>query len=503
MLASGATAKGKDVQTAIILHCAGPQAIEVYEHLEFDKPEDKQDPEKLLAKLEAYCSPKQNIVMQTFRFWTTTLSSPFDSFLTELRTRADSCKFDDMKDRMIRDKIVFTVSGKLQELLLRDADKLDLKRTVEICRSYEMSLKQAKEISGHGTGTLKPTQVHKMSKAKAASHKPSQQSHDPTKPKSQMKECQFCGLKHKFGKSICPAWGKQCGSCGGRNHFKAKCKSSKVRQLDSEVDLDSEWLKSIQVHTVDKDKDNISALMSVNGCDIKFQLDSGADVNTICQRFVKKQQVTPTQQNLIMWNKAKYKPLGQTTLPVTNPRNKKTTNVTFSVVPNSLNCLLGLKTIKSMGLITVNTEEFIDQVQEDNSSLGDLGFTHFFVDADVKPKILPCRKIPVALYDKVKEEIKTLENRGILIPIDEPTDWVSQMTVVRKPNGKLRLCIDPQPLNMALKREHYKLPTIDDVMPKLNKAKVFTKLDVKEAFWHVKLDEASSKLTTMITPFGR
>ena len=31
----------------------------------------------------------------------------------------------------------------------------------------------------------------------------------------------------------------------------------------------------------------------------------------------------------------------------------------------------------------------------------------------------------------------------------------------------------------------------------------FSKLDVKEAYWHVRLDEASSKLTTMITPFGR
>ena len=136
--------------------------------------------------------------------------------------------------------------------------------------------------------------------------------------------------------------------------------------------------------------------MSVNGCDIKFQLDSGVDVNTICQIFVKKQQVMPTQQSLIMWNKARYKPLGQTTLPVTNLHNKNMSNVTFCVVPNSLNCLLGLKTIKSMGLITVNTEQIIDQVQEDNSSLGDLGFTHFYVDAKVKPKILPCRKIPVA-----------------------------------------------------------------------------------------------------------
>ena len=44
---------------------------------------------------------------------------------------------------------------------------------------------------------------------------------------------------------------------------------------------------------------------------------------------------------------------------------------------------------------------------------------------------------------------------------------------------------------------------LDDVLPKLKDAKIFSKLDVKEAYWYVGLDEASSKLTTMITPFGR
>ena len=37
-------------------------------------------------------------------------------------------------------------------------------------------------------------------------------------------------------------------------------------------------------------------------------------------------------------------------------------------------------------------------------------------------------------------------------------------------NGKLRICIDPQLLNAALKREHYKLPVLDDVVPKLKEA---------------------------------
>ena len=54
------------------------------------------------------------------------------------------------------------------------------------------------------------------------------------------------------------------------------------------------------------------------------------------------------------------------------------------------------------------------------------------------------------------------------------------MAVVEKPNGDLQICVDPQPLNAALQREHYKLPTVDNVLPKLNGAKIFTKLITKK-----------------------
>ena len=103
----------------------------------------------------------------------------------------------------------------------------------------------------------------------------------------------------------------------------------------------------------------------------------------------------------------------------------------------------------------------------------------------------------------MKDEIDSLVERGILLPVSEPKEWVNQMAVVQKSNGKLRICIDPQPLNKVLVRERYKLPTFDDLIPELHGAKIFTKLDVKEAFHHVRLGEQSSKLTTMITPFSR
>ena len=74
--------------------------------------------------------------------------------------------------------------------------------------------------------------------------------------------------------------------------------------------------------------------------------------------------------------------------------------------------------------------------------------------------------------------------------------------VVRK-GRKLRLCIDPKDLNKALKRSHYPIPTIEEILPELSKAKVFSVADAKNGFWQVKLDQKSSFLTTFWTPFGR
>ena len=202
-----------------------------------------------------------------------------------------------------------------------------------------------------------------------------------------------------------------------------------------------------------------------------------------------------------MWNKTDLKPLGETSLVVTNPCSNTQHEIKFVVVPNGFTNLLGLDTIQQIGFVTINNDSFISKVT--THQLGDLGEATLRTDETVPPKILPCRKVPLAIRDDVKKELDRLVEKGVLFTVTEPTEWVSQMAVVHKRDGKLRICIDLQPLNAALKREHYRLLVLDDVLPELKDAKVFSKLDVREAYWHVRLDERSSKLTTMITPFGR
>ena len=81
--------------------------------------------------------PRENEVLQSFRFWNIPFHELFGVFLTELYARAASCNFKE-KERMIRDKIVFSVSGKLEELLLRESN-LDLKKATEICRVFKIT----------------------------------------------------------------------------------------------------------------------------------------------------------------------------------------------------------------------------------------------------------------------------------------------------------------------------------------------------------------------------
>ena len=96
-----------------------------------------------------------------------------------------------------------------------------------------------------------------------------------------------------------------------------------------------------------------------------------------------------------------------------------------------------------------------------------------------------------------------LETASVIIKEEEPTNWVSSLVVTEKPNGKLRVCIDSQHLNKALKRSHCPLPVIEDILPKLTNVKVFSKADLKDGFLQIQLDEESSKLTTFQTPWGR
>ena len=128
------------------------------------------------------------------------------------------------------------------------------------------------------------------------------------------------------------------------------------------------------------------------------------------------------------------------------------------------------------------------------------------VDQSVTPSIQPPRRIPIAMRDKLKTELVTLERDGIIAKETAQTDWMSNIVIIQKGDPEkrnIRVCLDPIPLNKALLRPNLQFSTFDEILPELEKAKVFSTVDARKGFWHVLLDEDSSKLTTFWTPFGR
>ncbi len=126
----------------------------------------------------------------------------------------------------------------------------------------------------------------------------------------------------------------------------------------------------------------------------------------------------------------------------------------------------------------------------------------------VKPGATPFalftpRRVPLAMINKVRDELTRMEELGVISKVDIPTDWCAGMVVVPKPDGKIRICIDFTKLNEWVLRETYPLPKIDNLLAQVNESKYFTKLDCNSGFWQEKLDPNSRLLTTFITPFGR
>ena len=98
------------------------------------------------------------------------------------------------------------------------------------------------------------------------------------------------------------------------------------------------------------------------------------------------------------------------------------------------------------------------------------GNYHICLDPNAIPVQHAPRRVPVALRQQLKETLHSMAKADIIAPVTDPTEWISSTIVVPKKNGTLRLCLDPKELNAAIQREHYPLPTIEDVATRLHGA---------------------------------
>ena len=76
------------------------------------------------------------------------------------------------------------------------------------------------------------------------------------------------------------------------------------------------------------------------------------------------------------------------------------------------------------------------------------------------------------------------------------------MIFVKKKDGSLRLCIDYRDLNKATVKNRYPIPRIDDLFDQMKGALVFSKIDLRSGYHHLRIKEKDIFKTAFQTRFG-
>ncbi|GJP80498.1 hypothetical protein CLOP_g10704 [Closterium sp. NIES-67] len=111
----------------------------------------------------------------------------------------------------------------------------------------------------------------------------------------------------------------------------------------------------------------------------------------------------------------------------------------------------------------------------------------------------PYRLSPTELAN-MKKQIKYLLAKGLIQPSTSPYD--APVLFTPKPDGSLRMCIVYRALNKQTIKNKYPIPRIDELLDQLRGATVFSKLDVRSGYWHIRMADDSVHKTAFRTRYG-
>ena len=372
--------------------------------------------------------------------------------------------------------------------------------------------------------------------------------------------CENCGRSHSKSEA-CPARGQTCNYCKKKGHFIQVCRKrmqskQRIHEIQDtatsfEENFETLAFEPICVGNINQEikahKDEVFPTVNVNiagrgkeETTLKAKIDTGAQGNVLPLRIYRnmypqninangKPRLRTLNQSkviLVAYGGSEIKHFGTAKIPCEFKGIKIT--ATFYVTDTSSPAIIGLHTATQLNLVKFNLEvkkspqpelctqsvksapirskqDLIARYPECFDGIGKLkGECHITLDPAVPPVVHPPRKVPISMKDEITDELDNMVKNDIIAKIQEgePTAWVNSLVYRRKSNGRLRLCLDPKDLNEAIKREHHVTPTLEEILPKLNGAKVISIVDAKCGYWNIILDEDSSYLTTFNSSYG-
>src|SRR5699024_7240143 len=147
--------------------------------------------------------------------------------------------------------------------------------------------------------------------------------------------------------------------------------------------------------------------------------------------------------------------------------------------------------------------DFEDVASEINAGILAPHQTHDH-DIVLKPGTTPPHRQIYNLSEKelrvLREYIETALNKGWIRPSTSPAG--APIIFVPKKDGSLRLCVDYRGLNAITAKNRYPLPLVSEILDRLSSAKIYTKLDLRDAYHRIRIKEGCEWMTAFRTRYG-
>ncbi len=488
-----------------------------------------------------------------------------NEYYRRLKTKAAECNFHNEEAEIKTQIIHKTRDSRLRKKALRETmnlkEILDYGNTLERTDEQSKRLDNASKVQGESGETVnynynekRLKQHRKFPTSGGSSYRNrSPKQHDDhdaryQRNKNNQKEapnndrrsqtCRNCGGKfpHKDGIESCPARGKQCHNCKKRSHFAKYCRSQtkhtkneSVRSVDEDKtydylhDSDDEFLFTVNTSSGKHPETQVE----IGRTKVNILIDSGASVNLLSYPILQQIQKEDIGIKLQKTNARIFAYGSSTPLELAGEIQATVTSVSgtfantkFYIAQQQSKCILGYESSASLGLITLN----INTLNPDNPVPPDPDVRRIVnkhpklfdgtgnlkgreveleIDPTVTPVAQPSRKIPHSMKSKVNKKLQEMREEGIIEKVEGATPWLSPLIAIPKKNGDLRLVLDMRVPNTALVRRRCRqIPTVNDILQKMEGAKIFTELDLSQGYLQVTMAEKSRHITAFSTPMG-
>ena len=481
----------------------------------------------IVALVKNHYDPKPSSIMQRHKFNTRT-RKPDESiaeYVAALREIAEHCDYKDTLSDMLRDRLVCGVNNDAIQQKLMSQKDLTYAQALEIAQMMEAAAKNTQHLKAQSTAA--PSQeVHRVPAAAGRRRSARDSTKKVDSTASSRVSCHRCGGPHLA--TVCKFKDKMCYACNKRGHIARVCRSrgptggQKRSRGTHHIEHDEEDSAEDPTYTLFTVRDASAPIykeLLINNVPIRMEVDTGASVSVLTQASYQKirecTHIEPLQQSCVRlktYTGESISVLGQVHVKVSCGQSNY--QMVAQVVEGEGPDLLGRNWLRELkvtleGIHSLKDHNSITDVLQKHSlvfkdELGCLQGTKIKlqVNSEVPAKFYKARPVPLALKEKVEEELERLQNAGIVSPV-QFSKWAAPIVPVMKRDGSVRICGDYRiTANLACPVDPYPLPRVEELLANLAGGKRFSKLDLSQAYLQLPLDNESTELVTVNTHKG-